>query len=410
MTWFVHVLLPVLLLAFSVWGLPSARGTYQQRSLIATLVLLAVALTIGAPAVSQALDRVLGVTSITTVLLVHLAIVGGVVCLTDFTHALCTGQAAWQLRPRHTVAAALAAALSVLYLGYMPHDASALDYTQSRGRTTEIVFLTLFYLWMLYVGVQVSALITGRSRQLRKERRPSGGIVLLAAGSVTGVLFATWRALYMITLLVTGSSIINTAEVISKYLMTTSILLFVAGAVTAPVTALLHTIRGLWVLHRLSPLWSDLTSSVPNVVLSQPPSTPWRQIRAGRVGVQVRRRAVEIRDATLTLAGHTPSDLMDRARTAVAATALPPSQAPFHAEALWLRAALALPRTDPPVSTASLNHDHSHDHDGKLEISRLVRLARAYRRPACPDLAPAPTDSASAPLSGAPPVAGPGRT
>lgn len=392
MTWFVHVLLPIALVAFSLWGIPSARGTHQQRSLIGTFVLLALALSIGAPTVCTRLDRLVGVTSFSTVLLVHLVTVGAVMCLADFVHALYSGDPAWRFRPPHAVAAALAVTLTVLYLGYMPHSAAALDYSQAKGRATEIAFLTLFYLWGIYVGVPATLLIARRAGQLRQQGRRPGGIVLLAAGCAAGVVFGVWRAGYMVMLLATGSSAVTSMEVISKYLMTLSILLLVAGVVTAPLSTLLRTVQGLVVLRRLGRLWADLTAAVPAVVLSEPPLTAWAQLRAGRVGVQVRRRAVEIRDAALALGGHAPGDLMDRARAAVAAAGLPPAKAEIQAEALWLRAALRLPSSGAAVlATAPAGPADDAPDDRRAEVGRLIRIAAAYRRPACPDLPlPAP--------------------
>ncbi len=387
MTWFFHVVLPVAIVVFSLWGIPSAQGTYQQRSLFGAFFLVAVVLTIGAPVVTRALDGLIGVTSVTTVLLVHLVTVGAVMCLADFVHALYSGESTWRFQRRHAVAIVLSVALTVLYLGYMPHNASALDYSQSKGRATEIVFLGVFYLWMIYVGVPATLLIVRRARQLRREHQRSVGIMLIAAGGIVEVLFACWRTAYMIVLLATGSAIINSAEVISKYLMTLALLLLIAGVVTAPVSVLLQTVQGLVVLRRLRLLWSDLTSAVPTVVLSQPPLTAWAQMRAGRVGVQVRRRAVEIRDAALTLASYAPGDLMDRAHIAVAAAGLPPSKTEIHAEALWLRAALKLSYSGAavPATTPTQLTDNAPS-DRRTEVARLIRIAAAYRRPICPDL------------------------
>jgi hypothetical protein len=371
--------MPCIMVAFSIWGMPSARGTRQQRALIGTFIFLAAALTMGAPSITTALDKLLGVTSITTVLLVHLAITGALTCLTDFVYALYAEQLTRSSRPRHLFAVGLSTALTVLYLGFMPHNAAALDYSRSSGRTAEIVFLGLFYLWMVYVGIQTTWLLTRRIRQLREEQHRAGGIILLALGCLFGGLFAAWRTAYMIVLLATGSSLINSMEQISKLLMVISILLLVAGAVTAPVSVLLRTVRGVWLLSRLERLWADLTECVPHVILGQPPLNAWAQLRAGRVNLQVRRRAVEIRDAALTLAGYAPADLYEKASAAAKAEGVRGDQVQIVAEALWLRAALELVRSGAPARNETSPAPHGDDI--AQEIKRLVRVAAAYSRP-----------------------------
>ncbi|MEZ0066650.1 hypothetical protein ABIA32_002662 [Streptacidiphilus sp. MAP12-20] len=380
MIWFVHIVMPVVLVAFSIWGMPSARGTRQQRALIGCFAFLATALVLGMPAVIGGLDGLLGVTSITTILLEHLAIIGALACLTDFVYALYGTQLTRRLHPRYIFAGALSVALTVLYVGFMPHNAAALDYSKTSGRTAEIAFLCLFYLWMVYVGTQTTTLLIRRIRQLRQEHQRPGGIVLLAAGCLFGGLFGAWRTAYMIVLLATGSSMINIMEQISELLMTVSILLLVAGAVTAPISALLRTIRAVWALNRLARLWADLTECVPHVVLGQPPLTAWAQIRTGRPNLQLRRRAVEIRDAALTLAGYAPEDLHEQATAAAEASGARGDQIQIEAEALWIRAALDIFRSGAPARSETARAPHGDD--VTQEIKRLVRVAAAYgRRP-----------------------------
>ena len=110
MNYLVYYVMPVVLIAISIWGMPSARGTHRQRSLIWTFVFLAAALAINGPHIIPVLDE-LTVTSFATVLVQHLFILAALLCLVDFVHALYDQQTA-RFRVRHAFGIAVAPMLA----------------------------------------------------------------------------------------------------------------------------------------------------------------------------------------------------------------------------------------------------------------------------------------------------------
>jgi hypothetical protein len=374
---FVNVGLPVALVAVVVWGIPSAWGTHLQRSLIAVFVSLAVAFLLGQDLLGSAVDWITGVPSLGVMLVQHLAVLATLSFYVDFVKALLYGEDR-AFRARHLLTIALGLTMTLMFAAVVPHSDRDLTYDNIPGRGWVLLYRSLNYTAMFAAAAVLGQLMARTALEARRAGRSSAGYVLMASGCVSGAAFGLWRLGTMYLLYLTHRSTIGWCEDIALGLMCVSTLLVVAGGLVPALAAGWQAVRAAMALHRLRPLWTDLTQAVPEVVLECPPVGLWPELRARRLGLQLWSRSVEIRDATRQLAYYAPSDLWPRARAAVERVDVPADTAASQAEAVWLHAALALVRGGAVrrESAGAVAPAHTCD------VTHVLQVAAAYRRPA----------------------------
>ncbi|WP_329182006.1 hypothetical protein OG754_39855 (plasmid) [Streptomyces decoyicus] len=159
--------------------------------------------------------------------------------------------------------------------------------------------------------------------------------------------------------------------------------LFIASGVALPFLIQMRALLGYRRSHRsLAPLWRDLITAAPDVVLS-----PGNRLRAAAVPIQLRlyRRVIEIRDAMIVLRSYVAEATAEQARRHVTGHAVPEHMADAHITACWLAAALHSRRIGQTPRAQSLNLAGGGAHDLTEEISYLLRIAAAYRSPVVHD-------------------------
>ncbi|MEU9014117.1 MAB_1171c family putative transporter [Streptomyces sp. NPDC048479] len=160
-----------------------------------------------------------------------------------------------------------------------------------------------------------------------------------------------------------------------------------ASAITIPVvSAARQTVRRIMTIWRLWPLWYDLTSLVPHVVLDRRRSRPAELLRPhGPFSLLQYRKIIEIRDALLVLQGYCRPSVPDRARAYLRTVRTPPVSHDAAVLACVLRQARRamldhLPPQPLPVEAAASRTADLHE-----ETSFLVQVAMAYSSPVIRD-------------------------
>ncbi|MER7568316.1 MAB_1171c family putative transporter [Streptomyces sp. NPDC097941] len=134
----------------------------------------------------------------------------------------------------------------------------------------------------------------------RRAANRSLSVSLLVFGG--GTLFAGLYWVVLLSEIVTSS---NQGMAVAPLLMSLHGFLRAAALLVPPVTSFLASTQDGIVAWRLWPLWKDLVTVVPNVVLSPPQGRLEELVRpAVPRGLLVYRKVIEIRDAILVLEGH----------------------------------------------------------------------------------------------------------
>ncbi|MGW6929424.1 MAB_1171c family putative transporter [Lentzea sp. NPDC054927] len=148
------------------------------------------------------------------------------------------------------------------------------------------------------------------------------------------------------------------------------VLLVVLGGLVQAWTNAARWVRRLRGYRRLGPLWTELVTAVPAVVLGNPPR--WF---AGSLELRLYRRTVEIRDAQLELAGRVSPDTRAFAAMNLEEAGI---TEPLALDACVLRIGLASPEALHPSETAAWSAASTVDD----ELTALLELARELRDPA----------------------------
>ncbi|MEU9116358.1 MAB_1171c family putative transporter [Streptomyces sp. NPDC048483] len=156
--------------------------------------------------------------------------------------------------------------------------------------------------------------------------------------------------------------------------------LFMAVGVALP---LLAQVRDRWrdgsSYRSLAPLWLDLTTATPDVILG-----PGQRLQGMVIPLQLRlyRRVIEIRDAMIVLRNYVTPSALDLAHQHITNHAVPLHLGDAHITACWLTAALQAKETGmvPQPQTANLAGPSTIDLTN--EIDHLLQVAEAYKSPA----------------------------
>ncbi len=299
----------ILLWLVALWRGPSALRSSKQRTLWAAFAALTLSMTLRKPEVMYAIDSAAGVNNLSTLLKHFLGITAAAAVL-EFVYAITRPEGSNGARLRLCAAAATMLALTVLFT-FMPRETEAEEFFESStGSGTATVYLMV---WLTYLGTAMASatwLFWGSSRHAGAGWLRTG-LRLLGTGTAAGVAYSLTRAVYLVLRLVgavdAGSDAgVSAATDTMKHL---AIGLILIGSSVPAVGVAWRAGRQWLYLRRLAPLWTDLTSAVPEVVLGE-------ELRRRELQMRLHRRVVEIRDAILALQPYVSAEQRDRAEAA----------------------------------------------------------------------------------------------
>ncbi|MER0477469.1 MAB_1171c family putative transporter [Streptomyces sp. Edi2] len=155
--------------------------------------------------------------------------------------------------------------------------------------------------------------------------------------------------------------------------------LFMAVGMALPVLA---QVRDRWrdgrSYRELAPLWLDLTTATPDVVLG-----PGQRFQSMLVPLQLRlyRRVIEIRDAMIVLRNYVTPSALDLAHQHITDQAIPSPLGQAHITACWLTAALQAMSSGTAPQSQTANLAGPSTNDLTEEINHLLQIAEAYKSP-----------------------------
>jgi hypothetical protein len=278
----------------------------------------------------------------------------------------------WLRRCAYGFLAVAAAGMTTVFL-IVPRSPARGGFLEERAGTPAVTVYGVLTQLSLLIGL-ICALVLFRPTGKRAEPGPlRTGLRLLSAGAVVGLLFMVNRLLYLLTH-AAGSKALDApfyVNYVSRSLLAMALLLIAAGGALPALGGVRRWVAHYRALHRLRPLWRELCTAVPSVVLGDPPGRLEEVLPLRSLGLRLYRRIIEIRDAQWLLVGDVDA-VVDRARLPARIT---DDELPFAMEALILRAAIESGAHPGPSAAPSPAGEH--DIDG--EVRALLAVSRFYR-------------------------------
>ncbi|MFE1318543.1 MAB_1171c family putative transporter [Kitasatospora phosalacinea] len=348
-------------------------GRRRERALWGAMALVTLAIAAGVPAVRRLIDVLLGVASVTN-LVVHLLTLGATGCLVEFIH-----QAAGERdRPAAPVRALpfACAALTAVFAA-MPRPDGEQDLLTQAETGWSLAYwgiVTLYLGW----GLAVCARTSLRYGRLAVPGPLRTSLRLLAAGSLTGLLYLGHRSLYL-ALHDAAPGLFDNAAVLAttQGLTASAVLLLTVGIAWPSLAERLRTRRTRARIRRLHPLWQALHDAVPEVALPLPPTLK------GDPDVVLYRYVIEIRDAALAVGAFEDGAVRARASELLTTAGVAGASLEAAAEAVAVRCAVlrARQRTGGTRSPEARPGDGA-GHDGlEAEVAWLEQVAAYFHTP-----------------------------
>ncbi|WP_406086138.1 MAB_1171c family putative transporter [Streptomyces virginiae] len=295
------VVLPLIwvLTAWSLLGLRRAAGRDRgMRALWAMWALWAVAFTVGVPAVRRVIDAVLGVASVTN-LLVHLLALAATSAMVEFVREL-TGRSQGRPSRVNLIGLAVAMALLTSVFAVMPRpngDVDLLTYSQNSPAG--------FLYWIIVTGVVAIGLaacavlcwIHGSHAHPGPVRT---SLWLMRLSMLLGTIYLAHRLAYLtaryLRLQWFDSAVVRA---ITQALLVLTLLLLALSVLWPALAG--HRQRRIAARQgrRIAPLWRLLQTATPEVVLALPD-----ELHRGNPRLRLYRYVIEVRDSILALEGH----------------------------------------------------------------------------------------------------------
>ncbi|HEV2347927.1 MAG TPA: MAB_1171c family putative transporter [Actinocrinis sp.] len=359
-----------------IWRAPAARRTPIKKSLWLALTGLAIALTVELPWSITIIDRATGVTDLAT-LIKHVVGVGACAAVLDWVIALTEPQRIhWHLRHRHSIAAAAATALAVLFF-LAPRTESTYYFASTDGNNIAIAYLLVFESYLGFAMALAAQMFWTGARRARTGFLRLG-LWLLTAGTLLGTLYAIVRVTMLLIWLAGGSMPDGNqaAAHASDALQALAIGLILLGISIPTAEVAWRTWSHLRDLLTLRPLWQELSRALPTVVLGVAPSLRDDVTATRHLGIRRLRRVIEIRDAVLLLRQHITESDWQRIHELLRDARLHGTDLDAAAQAAWLGVALrSHARGEQPAHNLTALPAH-----GAREIEGEVRWLRAVAK------------------------------
>ncbi|MFD6877230.1 MULTISPECIES: MAB_1171c family putative transporter, partial [unclassified Streptomyces] len=373
-------LMPLLAWSVVIWRAPSAFTTRANRALWAAFTAGAIGLSTRPPRIAGFLESVTGIGDV-TMLIKHLAIVAAASFLLDYVHAI-------HKRPGQERAARLRliltgtamAVLTGLFVFVLPHGhGGAYGIDAHFGHLGVQLYLGMLCAVYAAASVQATVLFWTNRRNV-----PPGllrvGVTCLAAATANGALYTLYRIYFVLregnsTILDTDGNPVPVTDPISELLPAISVVLLVLGVSVPPTRALVRYFRDQYALWRLHPLWADLVTAVPHVVLGTPTGRVRDLFTFGDRSLDVAHRAFAIRDAVLVLRDDTSAEEPE--------TGVPTDvhdEDPAWTQARWVRLSVQRRAHNLPAPALPATLDRTTGgRTPREEVTWLLTVANAYR-------------------------------
>ncbi|MFJ8442815.1 MAB_1171c family putative transporter [Kitasatospora griseola] len=354
--------------AITFWRAPGAWRDKQKRPLWAAFFVLALQMCFAADPAAQWLDMALGVNSFAA-LFKHTAAVGAAAFVLRFLAAAAASSQPPTGTPgprpmRGGVAVpvtTLAGMITLFAAAERPHEAVDL----LTAYPNDPMVLTYVLLWTTYFGW---AMLTASRLSWQWSRRPGPallrrGLLLICLGTSIGIVYTLHRASMLLFARFGVHPVSAEADAVLNALLALVPLLLICTGSTMPAYPKLRSaVLQYRDLIKLYPLWEHLSEAAPQIRYGR--KRHWiREILDIRdVRGRLYRRAIEIRDVMLILAGSTPVSVRLRAADHVEDAGLVGPTATTAADACWLRASreahtAGLARTGSPEVPAQAGND-----------------------------------------------------
>ncbi|WP_099054832.1 MAB_1171c family putative transporter [Streptomyces fodineus] len=297
---------------------------------------------------------------------------------------------------RASVATVLVMAVIFFFLLGKPDTATPYFMERHRGEAALAVYMGLFYLYS-GVAAAVCAVQWGGAVKDAPFRSLRNGLRMMSTAMVITTIYSVLRIafLFVITFSQVSDGTEHTQEMVTDTLLYMCFLFWGLGAIAPATHAARERYHALRSLVVLNPLWRQLALRFPDAVRHRP-STFFTRItaKAARLDTvrdllfspdpslpaRLDRFAMDIRDVIFLLRQHAPDDLAERAFARAEADLRPQHATEVQAEALWIRAALAMadePKHEP--AGVSAPYPFAPGATPREEVTHLRDLASAYR-------------------------------
>ena len=191
-----------------------------------------------------------------------------------------------------TVCALISFALIVLFAVAPVHDRSSTNFVADYSTNLHVLlYRAIFYIYLIVSLVSIARTCL-RHGFTDGDRPRSLSLLGIGAGATSAAVASTAGGAQML-LLYNGSGLQGLSQLNSVAIAVAGLLAGIGVLVPIPVDAFLRWRRARSTCHSLSPLWSGLTTAVPDVVLPvQPGPSPLVQVELASA-----RRRIEIADA-----------------------------------------------------------------------------------------------------------------
>jgi hypothetical protein len=378
----VEVVALVAAAAVGGWGLCRPRSSRRQRLVSLFFVTLAASTLANLSGPATAIDRLTATPDLTVLLknlLALLAVAGCSILVSSLITERSTSLRGLLVTQAPTAAAAVG---MVALFTAIPRDFGGMDFVDAHADSIPVAAYGL--LFQLCMGTNVSIL----GERLRRVWRqaPAGplrlSLLLSWLGAMAAVAYLGNRMLFVVSHVAGLRSIQGPIYVaVSQTLLGTALLLVAAGGGAIAVRPVARWMRDYWSLQRLYPLWNDLRSAVPDIVLAGPRNRLFDVCTLNAARLRLYRRAIEIRDAQWALRGHMSVALREEARRQARHRGFTGTALVAVIEACVLEVARRsrLAAGAPPAQGGLAPDEGTADLDS--EVRTLLATARASRTP-----------------------------
>lgn len=319
-----------------IWRLPCARRSPIKRSLWWALLWLGLALTAHLPPAIAATDRFTGIANLSGLIVYSLGICSGAAMLDWVAAVSPPASASGMLRFRRPFAATAIGLLAVLFIA-APCPEAREFVVAAEGDKAAIIAVGTFEVYFGYAMIAASRMLWAAVGKAT-SRCLNVGVWLMTAGTLAGSLFAVGRCAlftaWMVGLRVPGGN--NLALPVTRAPLILAVLLMVLGISVPTVEAGRHNLSKIRNLLALRPLWSELSTAVPGVVLGTPPTLLDDLTGVRYLSIRLLRRTIEIRDAALLLRQYVSCEDWREIRSNLSASGLRGDDFEAAAQAVWI--------------------------------------------------------------------------
>lgn len=351
----------------------------DQRANCASLVAVALAMTVFHPPVYRAIDRAVGIPNFSRLLGNTLGVVSAwafqpviIRLLHDRAHKRGVVGSGW-------LATGTIAMMALLFFRASVPVESPTDFQarySAAPYTAEYRLVLLAYIGILVLQIFLRSLRNGRvvasipQPYLRLQAR------VQTIGWGLGVAYAGLESGY-IALALAGIVPLH------AYPTTLAYTLFAGGCAALLSGGLLGAYHwgGQYRAYRLLyPLWRDLYHATPGIALDPPPSARADVLTLRNLDLRLYRRVTEIRDGVVALRRYTDAAMAEQARALCCAKNMPAEETTACIEAIVWAAAIEAKRRGWRVPEPVGGTPTRTDTDLEVEVRHLERVARAYQR------------------------------